>query len=97
MMQLYFIRLIKKLWETSWDTWDHRNKWLNDDGVDHLLGITRLYEDIITAYDTPRQYFMPEDDQALFRSSLLIFSRELHNLKHAWFENHGQTLQFYDT
>lgn len=79
--------LIKKLWETSWDMWDHRNRVLNDDeGDEDLLGITSLHEEIIETFNTPRPYFLPQDDIALFTPTLAELLSRTVQMKKAWLE-----------
>lgn len=64
--------LIRKLWDTSWDMWDHRNTYLHKEKPDEeLLGLEILNQHITSEYNLGTHHLMTPDETALF-------SRELH-------------------
>ncbi len=76
--------LIKKVRDTSWDMWDHRNRLLNDgDGDEDLLGITSLHEEMTTIYYAPRTHLMPRDNHALFSHPLVDLLSQTLQMKQA--------------
>lgn len=63
--------LIRKLWDTSWDMWDHRNRQIHGDTPDNqLLGMDIIDADIRKEYTAGCNRLMTSDEKALFNIPL---------------------------
>lgn len=63
--------LIRKMWDTSWDMWDHRNEFLHGKHLDkQLLGLDIIDASIRMEYEHGRTPLMTSDERSLFNLSL---------------------------
>ncbi len=62
----WLIELIKKLWATAWDQWEHRNAVLHEgDNLVQLEELNQLNANITQAYHEYK-LFLPSTDQHFF-------------------------------
>ena len=80
----WLIELIKKLWATAWDQWEHRNAVLHEgENLVQLEELDRLNANITQAYHEYK-LFLPTTDQHFFCNPLELILKQGHRVKEAW-------------
>jgi hypothetical protein len=80
----WLIELIKKLWTTAWDQWEHRNAMLHEkENVVQHEEMELLNPNIALAYHEYKS-FLPPTDSHFFSYLLEMLLRQRRKVKEAW-------------
>jgi hypothetical protein len=83
----WLIAVIRKLWDTTWDLWDHRNQVLHEQELHLTQAMSRgLHRLVIETYTASRVRILPRKDAYLVKFPLVDLLKKEDEVKQAWLQ-----------